>query len=452
MIRAKAFPVLILALVIILRILFDYINDIEYHYEETQYWVWSKNLSLSYLTKGPAVSWLIFVSEEVFGQSYFGIKFFPLLALLGTILLLGEIARELSNDSKSRLFGLALAALSPSIFFLGGIASTDIFLFFFWSLFLYGYVKFLKSKNENWFYLIGLATGLGLLSKLSMILLPVSVIIYSAFTSLKKYLVSTKFFISILLALIIFSPVLIWNYSNDWLTLSHEITHLKASIESANPEVLFFSLLLTAPLSVFVLRRNFYLHITSKLNRHVVVPIALILIFFFIKSLFGKVQLNWPIPVFLVFIPLIASYLKETRFSLIPGFFIISMISILSNLNFLKIFTDTDPLHPMRGWKNSFQNLNIDKNYSVLVSNDYKLLSQVSFYLKDTKNIKYDRNPDFRMTHYDTWDNEILEKEKIIYLTYDEGKIFNQSLNCILIASSNINPRKDLSLYTCKKK
>ena len=48
------FPIIFSAL--ILRILFDVINGIGIHYEEAQYWVWSQNPSLSYLTKGPFIA------------------------------------------------------------------------------------------------------------------------------------------------------------------------------------------------------------------------------------------------------------------------------------------------------------------------------------------------------------------------------------------------------------
>jgi len=452
MTKTNAISLLILVSVIIFRVLYDVYNSIEYHYEEAQYWVWSQNLSLSYLTKGPLVSWSIYLSNEIFGQNYLGLKFFSLLALIATILLLGFIAEELSSDKDSRLHGIVLAALSPAIFFLGGVSTTDIFLFFFWSLFLFGYIRFLKTRDENWFYLIGLATGFGLLTKLSMILLPLSIVVYSAFTPLKKYLFSTKFFSSIAIALLIFSPVLIWNYLNNWPTISHEISHLAAPATSANPEVVIFSMLLIAPTSIFVLRRNFFDHIRLELNKHILIPMVLIFIFFFVKALFGKVQVNWSMPLFIVLIPIIAAFVKEIKFSFMPGLVLIISISIFSNLGFSKVFTDNDPLHPMRGWKAVFEDLNLKRNYSVFASNDYKLLSQASYYLKDAKNLKYDRNPSFRMTHYDTWNNKFSDADNIIYLTYENKRIVNKDLDCILTSSSNIDLRKNLSLYTCKKK
>ena len=49
------FAFIFLCLILSARLLFDFINAIEIHYDEAQYWVWSQNLSLSYLSKGPLV-------------------------------------------------------------------------------------------------------------------------------------------------------------------------------------------------------------------------------------------------------------------------------------------------------------------------------------------------------------------------------------------------------------
>ena len=75
--------ILIISLVVIFRVFFDVINEIETHYEEAQYWVWSQNPSLSYLSKGPLIANAISVSNFIFGQTYLGLKFFSYLALIG---------------------------------------------------------------------------------------------------------------------------------------------------------------------------------------------------------------------------------------------------------------------------------------------------------------------------------------------------------------------------------
>ena len=96
---------------------------------------------------------------------------------------------------------------------------------------------FFKDRNERWFYVIGVTTGLGILAKLTMILLPVSILIYFLATDLRKYFFNIHIYLSALVTVIICSPILIWNSKNDWVTIFHEINHLVSENLLFNPEV-----------------------------------------------------------------------------------------------------------------------------------------------------------------------------------------------------------------------
>ena len=172
---------------LILRVLFDFINGIEIHYEEAQYWVWSQNSSLSYLTKGPFIAKAIAISEWIFGYGYLGLKFLSFDAYAGTAIILGICSYLISQEKTALYLGVLFTLFSPAIFALGGVATTDIFLFLFWSLCLLGYIKFLKTKNERWFYLIAIGIGFGVLTKLLIILFPLSVLLYFAISGIQTY-------------------------------------------------------------------------------------------------------------------------------------------------------------------------------------------------------------------------------------------------------------------------
>ena len=143
--------------------------------------------------------------------------------------------------------GVLFTLFSPAIFALGGVATTDIFIFLFWSLCLMGYIKFLKTKNEKWFYLIGFGVGFGVLTKLSIILFPLSDLIYFAVSEYRIYFRSVTLYKAMLVALILGLPILIWNYQNNWVSVQHEFGHLVSDNPTTNPEVLFFTLLITIP-------------------------------------------------------------------------------------------------------------------------------------------------------------------------------------------------------------
>ena len=332
------------------RFSFDFINKIDIHYEEAQYWVWSQNLSLSYLTKGPFLPWLLSFSNYLFGNTYFALKIFPFLSIFLTAALLSMTLNEISAKKKSYPVIFALVCSSPALFFLGGLATTDIFLFLFWSLALFAYSKFLKSKNDNWFFLIGFAVGLGLLIKASIILLPLSILLYFLMSDLRKHILSKKLLLSAVLANIIFLPVLIWNYQNDWLYFNHEIGHILSDEAEINPHVLLITMLLTVPPVILVLNKGFFRFLISKEIKPIFLPMVIMTVFFLVKSIFGKVQVNWPIPIFLCLLPIVLAHLNSYRKFFAANAAVILLIFTVSNPTLISFITNKDPLHPMRGW------------------------------------------------------------------------------------------------------
>ena len=47
---------------------------VDLHYDEAQYWEWSRQLDWSYYSKGPLVAWLIALSESLFGHGAWQVR------------------------------------------------------------------------------------------------------------------------------------------------------------------------------------------------------------------------------------------------------------------------------------------------------------------------------------------------------------------------------------------
>jgi hypothetical protein len=257
--------------------------------------------------------------------------------------------------------------------------------------------------------------------------------------------------LSAVLANIIFLPVLIWNYQNDWLYFNHEIGHILSDEVEINPYVLLITMLLTVPSVILMLNKGFFRFLVTKEIKPIFLPMVIMTVFFLVKSIFGKVQVNWPIPIFLCLLPIVLAHLNSYRKFFAANAAVILLIFTVSNPTLISFITNKDPLHPMRGWQNSIDNLFEDKEFDLLISNDYKLLSVASYYLDNAENLIYDRDPEYRMTHYDTWNNLVTDEERILYLSYASKRINRVDLNCIELSSINIDSRKNLILYTCKK-
>jgi 4-amino-4-deoxy-L-arabinose transferase-like glycosyltransferase len=137
--------------------------------DEAYYNLWSKYPALSYTDHPPMIAYIHGFLNSTLGQNEFSIRFGAIILLLiatGLIYLLGK-------EAFGKKIGIASAVLFNLIptFFVGGLFLTpEQPLLVFWLLSLYFALKIVKTKNKRYWYLLGLAVGLGLLSKFPMVL------------------------------------------------------------------------------------------------------------------------------------------------------------------------------------------------------------------------------------------------------------------------------------------
>jgi hypothetical protein len=176
-------------------------------------------------------------------------------------------------------------------------------------------------------------------------------------------------------------------------------------------------------------------------------------IFFVIKSFSGKIQPNWSIPVFLTLIPIFSCILDgQKRKILLPSFILVGSIFILSNKDISSRFLPYDPLHPTRGWNETFHNLIQNESYSILVSNDYKLLSSLAYFKNEPEKIHLISDKNTRLSHYNLWNRMKRPSDNILYVTYSNNQIIDDELVCTLVRNVDIYTRKQLTLYNCTSK
>ena len=137
--------------------------------------------------------------------------------MLVTQLLLADIVRRVTHDVRAVIlavllpeaalyYGLLMAKVSPDT------AMIPCAVAMLWSL-----VRLHESGNPRWWLAAGLFAGLALLSKLTAIMLLPAV---AAFVLVpdwrRRWLLSPWPWLAALIAVAVFSPVLIWNAEHDW--------------------------------------------------------------------------------------------------------------------------------------------------------------------------------------------------------------------------------------------
>ena len=273
--------------------------------DELYYWVWSRNLALSYFDHPPAVAYFIRLSTWIGGDGPLGVRW--LAVLLSGIVSVGvyRLAGRLYDDAQ---IGLAAAALLQATLFIafGSLFVTpDTTLLLFWLLALLAAAEVWRTGRGLWWLAVGAAVGLAFLSKYTALFLGFGLLAWLIIApEMRGWLRSPWPYAGGALAGVLSLPVLIWNARHDWASFGKQFGRaVPASLDAHYlPEFLAGQMLLLTPLvAVLVL---WGLRITlrdvkaqrSAPNTLLVATTLPLLIYFLYHSLFARVEGNWTAP------------------------------------------------------------------------------------------------------------------------------------------------------------
>ena len=306
----------LLVLIVFTHLMFN--QNLQLHYDEAYYWVWSKNLQLSYYDHPPMIAYLIrlttlFSNKEIF------IRLAAVICSTTTIVMMYKTSKCLFNQKTADItVVLALAwPLLEGTFF---ITTIDSPLLMFWSITLYCLARGLILGEKKFIYFSGIALGCALLSKYTAILILPGVLIFLLLTPSKRHLLWGKdVYFALLLAMLVFSPVIIWNYQHDWVSFAFQFHHGVASDKQINLAGLgdYIGSLLGAanpfisiPLLVFIyIKRKHILHDQRYL--FLLSIFIFVTLFFAYNSLYKFMEANWVAPAFIGGIIFLAACLAE---------------------------------------------------------------------------------------------------------------------------------------------
>ncbi|MDD5547667.1 MAG: glycosyltransferase family 39 protein [Candidatus Pacebacteria bacterium] len=165
---------------------------------------WTK---LSFHDAPPLVFWIQHFSMKIFGESNFGFRISSALFGIASVYLVYLIGLMLFSK-RAGLLAAAVSAVTISSVYISRVGMLESYLIFFMLLAVYFFIRSLKEDK----YLIwtGAAIGLGLLAKYNMFIMVPAFFTYLAFYK-RGYFLNKKLWLGALLALVIFSPVIIYN-------------------------------------------------------------------------------------------------------------------------------------------------------------------------------------------------------------------------------------------------
>ena len=199
-----------------------YAGSVEMMPEETYYWDYSRHLSFGYLDHPPMVAWLIRAATAVFGQTEFGVRAGALLCGAVTSVFVYKLTRNLFGAAAA-LAALLLVQALPFFFLSGLLMTPDAPLAAAWAASLYFLERALIANRSRAWWFAGICLGMGMISKYTIALLgPVAAAFMLWDPQSRRWWTRSEPYVGALLALAIFSPVIIWNAQHDWASFAFQ--------------------------------------------------------------------------------------------------------------------------------------------------------------------------------------------------------------------------------------
>jgi dolichol-phosphate mannosyltransferase len=324
-VRARRLNISLIVYACMLRLV--YLGTVDLLPEEAYYWNYSRHLDIGYLDHPPMVAWLIRLGTAAVGQSQFGVRVGAVCCGVITSVFTYRLTRNLFGEA-SALAALVLAQALPFFFLSGLLMTPDAPLTAAWAASLYYLERALIAGRSGAWWRVGLALGCGAISKYSIgLLVPVTLAFMLWDHKSRRWWWRWEPYVAALLALAIFSPVILWNAQHEWASFTFQTSRrLAEAPKFALHKLLASALVLITPTGVLAVaaalmgaksadpgagtgddgdapRRRLFI------NLAILVPLAVFAIF----SLRHEVKLDWTGAPWIAALPVMAAGMITTR-------------------------------------------------------------------------------------------------------------------------------------------
>ena len=191
--------------------------------DEAYYWLWSKNLAAGYYDHPPMIAWLIRAGTMLFGDTPLGVRFAGIVLSLPASWFVWQGAALILKDANRAALAALLFNLTLMISVELLAATPDMPSVAAAAAFVYFLARVQANGEGHWWLAVGIAGGLGLLSKYSALFLGFGTLIWLVVDARnRKWLVSPWPYLGAGLALLIVTPHLLWQAQHHWMTFAFQ--------------------------------------------------------------------------------------------------------------------------------------------------------------------------------------------------------------------------------------
>ena len=411
--------------------------------DEAHYVLYALNLDLSYFDHPPLVGWVQYLFTSIFGTGEFGARVSAILIGFFTSIFVYKLIYDINKNSTEAF--VALLALHASFLFnalfIMLMPDTLLFLLILPIIFTLIRVEKDKESTSSWI-LLGILLGLAGLAKYTAVLFIVPILLYVIIKKRFDLFVTPKLLLSIAIALLIISPVIIWNIQNDWSSFAYQSSHvvgeshikLSRIFKSLGAQFGAYNPLLV-PLAFYGLYRA----LRSKNNQLFLSALfGLVLISFFTYASLYKTALpHWSALFYMIFIPLGSYYMldiskKYLRVAIVFGLVIGVLAYAELGLKFIPQ-PDHKSIHlDIYGWDSIMKRVNShlkNTQKEAIAVPHWTLASRALYYNRDFNSTLY--LLDDREDQFDIWeDNKSIGKDMLVINTTRFDRDIKEYMKC----------------------
>ncbi len=275
--------------------------------DEAYYWLWSKHLAAGYLDHPPMIAWLIRCGTMLFGDTPLGVRAAGIVLSVPASWFVWRAAASVLKDEDRA----ALAALFFNLTLMVSIellaATPDMPSVVTAAGFVYCLARVQASGKGVYWLGAGVAAGLGLLSKFSMLFLGAGAFVWlladryappgADAPNKTKWLATPWPWAAAAIALLIFAPNLAWQSRHHWETFIFQFVRISTGHFTLRflGEFLAAQFGLATPLIFVLMAAGLWRATRLSSDRLLLAMLAWVGLCYFLEhSLHDRVQGNWP--------------------------------------------------------------------------------------------------------------------------------------------------------------
>ena len=361
---------------------------------------WGSNLDWGFNKHPPLSAFAVEFIYSIFGSQDWAYYFLSQIFIITTFIYVWKFSEEIFDK---KIYSLISLFVLEGIYFYNFTTpefNVNVCQLPFWAITVYYFWKaFITNKNLYWL-LFGIFSALGFLSKYLFIYLLFSIFIYFLFNIKKNKKLIIKYFISILISLIILMPHFNWLVENNFITIFYgfgrtginDYNYLDHIINPIVFSLKQIGIIFPAFIMIFVLIKKIRIKINLKSKKTfflIFITLLPILLIFFTSVFTGaKIRTMWMTPFYLFLGILLIDLFKKNiqmvnlkKFYYVFLFFLILSPSLYLSISLLDKKKRTD--YPGREIARLVQN-KWDKNFIneiKIVTGDVWFAGNLSYHL-----------------------------------------------------------------------